>query len=151
MADDADVLRLYHYFLWADEMRRCFRGGSWPHQTATSEMAREVSQQHYLYTWLGALHAVVEGWQELELSDRDPMLADWLTRKTGRTVENGEGKGVEETYVMVLRRARNKVFHFERRFYPEQVRVFHDVGARWANSLHDLLTVFFQAKFGRVR
>ncbi len=123
---------LFFYFQWADEMNVRFR----------SSAGGDALAAMYLRTWLGALHALVEGWPSVGASDAavDALLAC----RTGRKYDR-DGVEVQETYPDLLRRVRNAVFHFSSLHNPPAVAKFLDTpGALgWANNLHACFRSFF--------
>ena len=86
--------------------------------------------------WYGALYVVVEGWQELKLTD--PVI-DGLLRSPN---------------VDLLRRYRNGVFHFQRKFYDER---FWDLmlagreSVEWVSQLHREFRRYFMSFLPCVR
>ncbi len=132
---------LYFYLQWADEMNARWRA----HGTADS-----VSTM-YMRTWIGALYANVEGWNELKLTD---LVVDrLLALKTGRKVPpSAKETERDETFVDVLRRARNDVFHFSGKHHPPKIAAFFDTpGALpWANNLHAAFRAYFDERARRL-
>ena len=167
MPTGREILILYNYFLFAADMQARFIKGDPPSCSPVSGGAvPEATILSGLYdrTWLGALYAVVEGWTQLGLSEPttwNGSKADYLARcqetingllatRTGeKTRRKGGGPEVDETYEDLLRRARNKVFHFEADYLPEPIRRFHLAAdrIRWAQQLHDWFVQFFAAWF----
>ena len=65
MADRVEILTLHRYFIWADRMRVHFDS-----LLNSGETATEMMHMHpYLAYWYAETFVVIEGWQELGLSD----------------------------------------------------------------------------------
>jgi len=75
----------------------------------------------YMSYWYGALYVLVEGWRQLQLTD--PIIDQLLASPN----------------VDLLRRYRNGVFHFQKKFYDER---FWDLmlagrkSVQWVSQLH---------------
>jgi len=168
MPPGRDVLILYNYFLFAADMRARFLKGDAPScQPVSSGAVPEAAIISMLYdrAWLAGLYAVVEGWTELGLKtpaswegSQAPYLGlcqekinEILGSPTGKkTTRERGGPEVDETFEDLLRRARNKVFHFEPAYTPDAIRRFHmeaEAPHRWPQQLHDWFVQFFAAWF----
>src|SRR5437899_5300718 len=103
---------LFFYLQWADEMH-----ARWQARGVADALATM-----YMRTWLGALYAVVEGWRRLELTDLvvDRLLA-MATRRRFKPKKQPER---DETFVDLLRGARNAVFHFSLKHNPREIAAF---------------------------
>lgn len=82
----------------------------------------------YMSYWYAALYVVVEGWRELSLEDGqlDQLLA--------------------HPYIELLRRYRNGVFHYRRRYWDERLLTLIREGAasaRWVGELHQAFGGYF--------
>jgi hypothetical protein len=74
----------------------------------------------YMSYWYGGLYVVIEGWQELKLSD---------------TVINGL---LQSSNVDLLKRYRNGVFHFQKQYYDNRFIEFMSEGkdsVKWVRNL----------------
>lgn len=123
--DSAAILTLHRYFIWANRMRTHF-------DDLLKEKQRlkgwEVEANLYMSYWYGGLYVVVEGWRELKLSDAaiDQLLSS----------RNAD----------LLRRYRNGVFHFQKKYYDERftalIRDGEDV-VDWVRTLNREFGRFF--------
>jgi hypothetical protein len=122
---------LGRYCLWADKMQHDFL----QHITCRTEPDDFHFEEHghiYMSYWYGALYVVVEGWQELKLTDS---VIDGLLRSPN---------------VDLLRRYRNGVFRFQRKFYDER---FWDLmlagreSVEWVSQLHGEFRRYFMSFF----
>ncbi len=134
-----ELLTLHRYFVWAGQMQnqllklfrrrkdqrtvpeltkamRMLASGRWRVSGLT-----QIRTFLYLSYWYGALHVVIDGWNQLHLSD--PAVDQLLQSRN----------------VKLLREYRNAVFHYQRRYYADK---FTDLGrkgervAEWVNELH---------------
>jgi len=124
-------ISLGRYCLWADKMQHDFLR----HITQRIEPDDFHFEEHghiYMSYWYGTLYVVVEGWHELKLTD--PLIDALLS----------------SPYVDLLRRYRNAVFHFQRKFYDER---FWDLmlagreSVEWVSQLHREFRRYFMALF----
>src|SRR4051812_26078528 len=110
----------------------------------------DATSTMYMRTWLGALYAVVEGWKQLGLKDLlvDRLLAQRTGQKVPATKKDPER---DETFVDLLRRARNDVFHFSGKHHPAKIAAFFDTGGAqaWAGNLHGAFRSFFDERARR--
>jgi hypothetical protein len=122
---------LGRYVFWADKMRHDFNN----HIINRTQPDDFYFEQHgliYMSYWYGSLYVVVEGWQELKLTD--PII-DGLLRSP---------------HVDLLRRYRNGVFHFQRKFHDER---FWDLmlagreAVEWVSQLHREFRRYFMEFF----
>lgn len=115
-----NVGALGRYFIWADKMRHDFQHHIM-NRTEPDDFTFEEHGHIYMSYWYGALYVLIEGWRELNLTDEriDPLLTS--------------------PYVDLLRRYRNGVFHFQKKFYDER---FWDLmlagreAVQWVSELH---------------
>ena len=99
-----EIVSLHRYFIWANRMRTHF----------DEELARNladprngpdpltIEERLYMSYWYGGLYVVIEGWRSLGLADR--------------TIE----VLLESPNVGLLRRYRDGVFHYQRRYYDQK-------------------------------
>jgi hypothetical protein len=112
------VLALHRYYIWANRMRTHFDD-----VIVKSELDKAAEIESFLYMsyWYGGLYVVIEGWQELSLSDHtiDAM--------------------IQSSNVQLLKRYRNGVFHFQKEYNDERFLAFmrdgHDT-VQWVRSLN---------------
>lgn len=168
MATGRDILILYNYFLFAHDMAaRWVKGETHSCQPLSGGAVPEEAIISGLYdrAWIASLYAVVEGWNGLRLRTptkwEGPNGGEYLSfcqarvnatlaEKTGElTRRKANGPEVEETYEDLLRRARNKVFHFEPSYLPDELRRFYMEAEerRWPRRLHENFVMFFTAWF----
>src|SRR5207249_3264952 len=84
----------------------------------------------YMSYWYGSLYVIVEGWQDLKLTDPD---VDEL---------------LASPYVDVLKRYRNGVFHYQRAMWDRRFLDFireGEASATWARQLHVGLGTWLQS------
>ena len=126
---------LGRYCLWADKMQHDFMRHI-THRTEPDDFHFEQHGLIYMSYWYGALYVVVEGWQELKLTDPE---IDGL---------------LQSPYVDLLRRYRNGVFHFQRKFHDER---FWDLmlagreAVEWVSQLHREFRRYFMALFAALK
>jgi hypothetical protein len=86
----------------------------------------------FLSYWYGALYVVVEGWEELKLSDQD---VDKLLRSPN---------------VKLLKRFRNGVFHFQKRYFDGRFTDFISAKdtVEWVHNLTDAIGAYFRRLAG---
>jgi hypothetical protein len=112
---------LHRYFIWANRMRTHFdellknssRGGR--------EDGSDIEEWLYMAFWYGGLYVVIEGWQELGLHDEriDSLL--------------------QSPNVDLLRRYRNGVFHFQKKYHDDRFYEFLKSGKTavvWVRELN---------------
>ena len=124
---------LFFYLEWADEMNARWQVAG----------AADTLGTMYMRTWLGALYAVVEGWNRLGLEH--PLVTRLLGMTTGRKFKPKREPERNETFVDLLYGVRNAVFHFSWKHNPPQIATFFETpGAlTWANNLHGSFRAFF--------
>lgn len=132
-----EIVTLYRYFAYAAHMRDLFR------QSVTVEKLKELSADeqglvclfystpglYLLYSYSG-LYLVVEGWQDLKLTDAkvDALIAS--------------------PYVERLKRFRNATFHYQKVVIsPKHLEFFgteEEKTEEWVGQLYDELARFFR-------
>ena len=130
---DGELLSLHRYYVWANRMREHFdhelrRGGEAGLDSVSRDGAIDIEVAMYKSLWYGVLYVVIEGWQDLDLSDPeiDELLASPNTAK--------------------LKRYRNATFHFQRHYWDERFLQFLREGedtAAWARQLNRALGKYF--------
>jgi hypothetical protein len=133
MATQSQLISLHRYYVWADRQRDDFmarrkRLGSPPIRD-DEKFGRWIRMAFdNVAPWLGSLYVVVEGWNELELSDPD---VDRL---------------LASPHVDRLRRFRNGVFHFQPKYGDDRfLTMFKKNGVPWAHQLHAAFKCYFTA------
>ena len=122
--DPAHVFALHRYFIWANRMRVHFDGLLGKHERP----GWQVETRLYMSYWYGGLYVVIEGWQELNLSD--PEIDRLLSSRN----------------VSLLRRYRNGTFHFQKLYDDDRFMDLITKGENvvtWVQNLHDELDRFF--------
>jgi hypothetical protein len=104
-----EIITLHRYFIWADRMRVHFdevlkkmSSGSVPDDLLKKEKGIETFL--YMSLWYVTFYVLIEGWQELGLSD--PKIDVLLKSKN----------------VDLLRRCRNGVFHFQKEYVDDRLQ-----------------------------
>ena len=93
------LLALHRYYIWANRLREHFdSAASPPTESACPEAVFIDDRGLFLSHWYAALFVVVEGWQEVQLSDPE---IDMI---------------LSSPNVHLLRRFRNGVFHYQRNY-----------------------------------
>lgn len=93
------LLALHRYYIWANRLREYFENAASVHSLNTR--SKEVFENEcglFLSHWYAALFVVIEGWQELKLSD--PEIDDLLSSSN----------------IHLLRRFRNGVCHYQKNY-----------------------------------
>ena len=128
-ANDEEVLNLYEYFIWADSMKTAYENLLERNLREIVPIAKfEAEYNLFISYWFGGLYVVIEGWQELNLKDRE--IDSLLTSPN----------------VNLLRRYRNGVFHFQRDYFDERFMGFLRDGVgriKWVQVLHGEFKRFF--------
>lgn len=109
MPKDAEIFTLHRYFIWANKMRTLFNV-ILKLKKRIRKSQYEIESFMYMSYWYAGLYVVIEGWKELGLADKkiDPML--------------------ESPNVKLLRRYRNGVFHFQKKYYDKRFMDFVHYG-----------------------
>src|ERR1039458_5333345 len=94
------LLALHRYYIWANRHREYFESASLQllEKTNTALTIFAEDPMFFMSYWYAALFVVIEGWNELHLSD--PQIDELL----------------ESPNVDLLRRYRNGVLHFQREY-----------------------------------
>ena len=119
-----EVLVLHRYWIWADAMRLHFLQEISPISHYNPDSEGTIHAHMYMSYWYAALHVVIEGWEALHLTD--PTVDSLLASPS----------------VKLLKRYRNGVFHFQRKYWDQRVIGFVSGGAEsaaWVHQLHDEL------------
>lgn len=118
------LLSLHRYYIWANRMRVHFLDLLSSGDISSSQ--GKIESRLYLSYWYGGLYVVVEGWKELDIVD-EPI--DRL---------------LDSPNVGLLRRFRNGVFHFQKKYndarFFDLIKEREDV-VQWVHALN--------AQFGR--
>lgn len=133
------VQSLHKYFIWANRMREHFYKlvpvvANAPTQDRFSTEAIEA--ELYMNFWYGELHVVIEGWQELGLSDP---IVDGL---------------LDSPNLELLKRYRNGVFHFQKDYFDDRFIDFMTKGrdtASWVFDVNDAIGTYFLTRFAKER
>lgn len=138
MATNAEVFALHRYYIWANNMRTHF-------DSTLSDLKYEEQRKQgfgawfadtqgmFMSYWYGALYVVVEGYNELHLSDA---VVDDLLKS-----ENVE----------LLKRYRNGSFHYQSNYYDDRFLGFvaEQSAVPWVRSLNVNLGRFLLEELGR--
>ena len=127
MAQQPDVYTLHRYFIWSDRMRVHFEEVL-RHRGKASRISDTTESNMYMSLWYACFYVLIEGWQELKLSD--PAIDRLL----------------ESPNLSLLRRFRNGVFHFQEQYFDERflalIRDGEDV-VKWIRQLRAEFSRFF--------
>lgn len=130
--DHEKIFTLHRYFVWANRQRDYFFEGVTEPPKKMAETQRWVKVQFVnVCYWIGSLYVVVEGWQQLKLSDKD---VDTL---------------LTSPHVYYLRRFRNGVFHFQKSYFDQRFLALFEQsdGMVWVTDLHKAFSRFFLGWF----
>ncbi|HEX8843958.1 MAG TPA: hypothetical protein VF791_04915 [Pyrinomonadaceae bacterium] len=122
-----NVGALSRYFIWADKMRHDFQNLVMNRGNLDEFTFLEHSHIYMSY-WYGALYVLIEGWRDLGLKD-----------------EKIDGL-IGSPYVDLLRRYRNAVFHFQKKFSDKRFMDLMLAGkesVEWVSALHREFGRFF--------
>lgn len=130
-----EVHTLHRYFIWSDRMREHYKSTL---GTGKIDVASEngISTLLYMSYWYASLYVVIEGWKELKSHDQP----------IDRLLENKQ-------YVDLLKRYRNGIFHFQKKYFDERLMNFIKEGEKtaiWAKSLHNEFSRYFLNYFKSV-
>ena len=126
-ATDKEVHTLHRYLIWSLHMREQLNAIENVPKKIIEKKLWLIRPFMYLSLWLALLFVVIEGYQELGLSDPviDPMLAS--------------------PNVDLLRRLRNGAFHYQRDYFDRRFMDVFSSGevGEWATRLHKEFRRFF--------
>jgi hypothetical protein len=115
---------LHRYYIWANGMRTHFDYYI-KRKNQMDPSIYKIKTNMYMSLWYAALYVVIEGWTTLKLSD--PLIDELL----------------KEPYVKLLRKYRNGVCHFQKKYYDErfleimgQNKFSAQDSARWVRELN---------------
>ncbi len=113
---------LHRYYIWANKMRTDFYNllSSKPASHSGDFKGWEIESNMYMSLWYGLLYVVIEGWQELKLSDRT--IDELLNNK------NTE----------LLKKFRNGTFHFQEKYNDDRFQKFYEEPStvEWVRNLN---------------
>lgn len=96
-----EALSLHRYYIWANKMRENFDSiVSTKKDIKPEDFADELGL--YMSYWYGGLYVVIEGWQDIKLSDEK---IDSLLKSDN---------------VELLRRYRNGAFHYQKNYFDDR-------------------------------
>ena len=101
-ATDRETLTLHRYFIWANRMRTEFDAELEKKARGATVGVFPIEAHLYMSLWYAHLYVVIEGWNALHLEDRT------ITAL------------LESPNVALLKRYRNGVCHFQRKYFDER-------------------------------
>lgn len=129
MATDNELHTLHRYFIWMDRMRVHFdeviqKTGN----HFRSDQGAQIDAFLYMSYWYAGMYVVIEGWRELQLSDK----------KIDHLLSSSD-------HVELLRRYRNGAFHFQKTYFDNK---FTDLWSSkeivaWLRELNVSFSEFF--------
>jgi hypothetical protein len=133
--DPIALAALHRYYMWSLTLKEVFlreveEGSS--HLDPRTIMASKTTA--LMSHWYGAIYVVIEGWQDLRLSD-----------EAINTL-------LESPNVAPLKRYRHGTFHYQRDYLDDRFLDFIDVGtaaAEWVQTLSEEFGRFFLTGAGR--
>jgi hypothetical protein len=132
MPRDEELVALYRYFVWANNMRVHFEDTLKRTGVVDLDTPDGFYVAMYMSLWYGCLYVVIEGWQELQLRDQE--IDSFLTSPN----------------VDLLRRFRNATFHYHREYLHEKFLAFLREGeatATWVRGMHNAFASYFAHEF----
>lgn len=99
-SSDREILTLHRYFIWANRMRTEFEGVLERQRIGNGVFPIEAHM--YMSLWYACLYVVIEGWNTLGLNDEAISVL------------------LKSHNVSLLKRYRNGVFHFQRRYFDQR-------------------------------
>jgi len=132
----SELLALHRYYIWANRLREHFDDTvSNPPLSAGPETIFLDDRGLFLSYWYAALYVVVEGWQQLQLSDPE---VDAL---------------LSSPSLDLLRRFRNGVCHYQRNYDdPRFLDLIQAQGVvPWVRQLNLVLGRYFLQKLGQTK
>lgn len=133
MPSDEELVALYRYFVWANNMKVNFE------DTLKRTGAVDLGSTDgfyvamYMSLWYGCLYVVIEGWRALQLVDADIDVF------------------LSSANVNLLRRYRNATFHYHKEYLHEKFLAFLREGeatATWVRGMHNAFAAYFAHEFG---
>jgi len=125
MKKDTLLFSLHKYFIWADRMRRHYYDAI----KIKTKSGPEIDDNLYMSYWYGAMYVVIEGYKESNISDPD---IDEL---------------LKSSYVDLLRKFRNGVFHYQSQYFDESrylpFIMEGQKSAQWIQELREAFSKFF--------
>lgn len=114
---------LHKYFIWADAMRLGFER-ELVQEDGTS---KDIYTFMYMSLWYGLLYVVIEGWNDLKLSD-DTISGLVVDKKTD-----------------LLKGYRHATFHYQKDYYEKRVENFFldKTTVNWVRDLHSEFNNWF--------
>lgn len=113
---------LHKRYIWANKMRTDFDNllANKPTNDEGELKKWEIRLDMYMSLWYGLLYVIIEGWQELKLSDG---VIDQLLKN-----KNSE----------LLKRYRNGVFHFQKDYNDSRFENFYleETTVKWIRNLN---------------
>lgn len=133
MPSDEELVALYRYFVWANNMKVHFE------DTLKRTGAVDLGSTDgfyvamYMSLWYGCLYVVIEGWRALQLADAEIDVF------------------LSSANVNLLRRYRNATFHYHKEYLHEKFLAFLREGeatATWVRGTHNAFATYFAREFG---
>jgi hypothetical protein len=128
-----ELFTLHRYFIWANRMRTHFYDLLAKERDPSTGTA-QIESFLYMSYWYAGLYVVIEGWQELHLSDS---VIDGL---------------LQSPNVKLLRRYRNGVFHFQSDYNDQRFEEFMTQGTdevAWVRVLNEQFGRYFLEQLNR--
>ncbi len=126
-----EIITLHRYFIWADRMRVHFDytlGKSKPSSSESYKKKVEIDTFLYMSLWYGMFYVLIEGWEDMKLKDKK--IDELLKSKN----------------VKLLKKYRNGVFHFHKKYYDKHFIELMSNGedvANWIRTLRDEFSRWF--------
>jgi len=127
MEHQEGLLSLHRYFIWSDRMRVHFED-ILKRKDQLNENIFRIETNLYMSYWYGGLYVVIEGYKELGLSDAK--------------IDNL----LNSPNVDLLKRYRNGVFHFQKKYNDDRFMRFITDGencVEWVHSLREEFSRYF--------
>ncbi len=126
------ILTLHKYFIWSDRMRvhfyKTIEGGLPINDPNVMFSKKGINANLYMSYWYASMFVVIEGWQQLGLSD--PKIDNLL----------------KSPNVKLLKHYRHGVFHFQRNYFDKRfIELIRDGqnAVKWIRDLREEFSRFF--------
>ncbi|MCK5588863.1 MAG: hypothetical protein KAI16_00950 [Candidatus Pacebacteria bacterium] len=119
-----DINTLHRYYIYAISMKSHFEEILKNEQNTKEQ---QIMRDMYMSLWYGMLYVVVEGWQQLKLTDE----------KINKLLKSNN--------IKLLKRYRNGTFHFQKNYNDDRFKDFFNepTTVEWSRSLNKHLGRWF--------
>lgn len=132
MPRDEELVALYRYFVWANNMKVNFEETLKRTGVVDLDSPDGFYVAMYMSLWYGCLYVVIEGWRDLGLNDQE--VESFLASPN----------------VDLLKRYRNAAFHYQKKYFHEKFTAFlraSEATASWVRGIHNAFAAYFEHEF----